>query len=376
MRIDNTIKRTKCVLNETSDINEVCTHHNFPIKIGCVDGGSKHDDLFYDLKWGISESSKIPQLMELIDPNILYSNEGHNSGKVGKIWSKHHQDFYEFIMKDPHHKHILEVGGGSGNLYNKFLNTNGNFKYHLVEPSDIQLPNDKRIVHYKSCIENFYTYQIFDTIIFSHVFEHLYNPNAFLLDIWTYSDVTSNIYISIPNMKYWLRNGFLNTLSYEHTYYVDYFVLKMFLNRCGFEIKEKHVGTHSIFVKAKKSPKFHTLNKSIGGASESFDQYLLSLDRLASYIDTMYVEGKLYLFGAHIFSQFILCGYLEENMVTSILDNDADKQNKRLYGTNLYVQSPEVLRGEHNPHVMVRCGNYTNEIKNQLVKINNTCIFV
>jgi hypothetical protein len=82
MRIDNTIKRTKCVLNETSDINEVCIHHNFPIKIGCVEGGSKDDDLFYDLKWGISESSKIPQLMELIDPNILYSNEGHNSGKV------------------------------------------------------------------------------------------------------------------------------------------------------------------------------------------------------------------------------------------------------------------------------------------------------
>ena len=53
------------------------------------------------------------------------------------------------------------------------------------------------------------------------------------------------------------------------------------------------------------------------------------------------------------------------------------KENKRLYGTNLKVKSPQILKKEEAPLVILKCGVYNNEIKNQIIKnINSKVIFL
>ena len=82
------------------------------------------------------------------------------------------------------------------------------------------------------------------------------------------------------------------------------------------------------------------------------------------------IEDNVYIFGAHVFSQTLLNFGIDESLIISILDNDTKKQGKRLYGTNLTIQSPKVLRDVNSPTVVLRSGIYNEEIKEQLLKIN------
>ena len=59
-----------------------------------------------------------------------------------------------------------------------------------------------------------------------------------------------------------------------------------------------------------------------------------------------------------------------------ILDNDKDKQDKRLYGTDFIVKNPDVIYNYSNPTVIVRAGVYSEEIKSQLLNINPTTKFL
>lgn len=59
-----------------------------------------------------------------------------------------------------------------------------------------------------------------------------------------------------------------------------------------------------------------------------------------------------------------------------ILDNDANKHGKRLYGTNLFVRSPIILKGKCSANVILRQGVFNDEIKeNILNNINKNVQF-
>jgi hypothetical protein len=52
------------------------------------------------------------------------------------------------------------------------------------------------------------------------------------------------------------------------------------------------------------------------------------------------------------------------------LDNDINKIGNFLYGTNLKIESPKIIRDDENPVVIVRSSQYTEEISKDL-KIQN-----
>ena len=78
----------------------------------------------------------------------------------------------------------------------------------------------------------------------------------------------------------------------------------------------------------------------------------------------------------HIFSQFLIYNGLQTDKVSCILDNSKMKQKSRLYGTNFYVESPEILKGEQRVAIILKAGQYNNEIKNSIIKnINSEVLF-
>ena len=84
----------------------------------------------------------------------------------------------------------------------------------------------------------------------------------------------------------------------------------------------------------------------------------------------------IYLFGGHIFSQYLIKNGLNINKIKGILDNDTNKQGKRLYGTPLFVISPNNLKDIEKPIVILKTGFYNNEIKDDIVNnINKNTIF-
>jgi 2-polyprenyl-3-methyl-5-hydroxy-6-metoxy-1,4-benzoquinol methylase len=360
------------VINPSDSIQEFYILKNFPISMSCVNTAAELD-LFSNMRWGVSTSGTV-ELMDLLDPNLIYKNY-HSPGTIGKIWKDHHYRFFDFINQDSYNN-VLEIGGASGLLAENFCSTARRFNWTIVEPGGYRNLKDDRVNFVQDFFETWTTNQKFDTLVHSHVFEHTYDPIKFLIKANQLLVNGGFHYISIPNMYYWLGNGFTNTLSFEHTFYVDKTVLEYLLRKTGFEAVEWSINDHSIFVKARKTDCI--LNKEVDFQyiGELFNSYIKNQQDDVESINQRLNNREFYLFGAHIFAQSLFNFGLDQSKVINLLDNDPNKQNKRLYGTNCWVKSPRCLEGLDCPIVVLRSGSYTEEIKESILKINSTVIFI
>ena len=64
------------------------------------------------------------------------------------------------------------------------------------------------------------------------------------------------------------------------------------------------------------------------------------------------------------------------NKIINILDNSSIKQNNFLYGTNLLIKKPDFIKDKGKIIILCHMGSYTEEIKEQLIKINSQVEFV
>ena len=105
------------------------------------------------------------------------------------------------------------------------------------------------------------------------------------------------------------------------------------------------------------------------------DYYKNSVSELNKCIKECVSQHKsVYVFGAHIFTQLLLNMGLDLRNISGILDNDPNKQNKRLYGSSLVVESPAVLK-DKNAAVILKCGAYNDEIRRGILVMNQNIIF-
>jgi len=153
------------------------------------------------------------------------------------------------------------------------------------------------------------------------------------------------------------------------------------LKRTGFEIikKIKFRDDHSIFYLTKFSGKKQGINYP-NLYEKNKNMYLDYIQYYSEFIKNLnfklkHSSQKIYLFGAHIFSQYLLAFGLDQTKLFGILDNSKLKIGKRLYGTNLQVFHPEIIANE-NAGIILKVGSYRDEIIQQLKKINpNVTIF-
>ena len=124
------VKMTDCIITE-SELKEIYRIKNFPVFMGTTNQNSDLDK-FFDLRWGISEEG-IVQLMQRYPIKELYA-DSHNSGQIGGIWKRHHEEFSDFISGTLPVQ-VLEIGGGHCTLpllYEKKYNFDS---WTIVEPN-------------------------------------------------------------------------------------------------------------------------------------------------------------------------------------------------------------------------------------------------
>jgi len=369
----NKFKRTRCVITDDENIKSLYAFKNFPTLISCEESKDNSNDVFADIEWGLSSAGHL-QLTTLLDPDLIYKNY-HNPGTVGEVWKNHHRMFAEFIQEDKI-GNVLEIGGATGSLARNFENCDKDFTWTIIEPSSNYDSLNDKIKTINGFFEDYDFDLTVDTIAHSHCLEHAYNPIEFLRKVNSLLEEGGLHYISIPNMKHWLENGFMNTLSFEHTFYIDSNVLKYLLAHTGFELVEERIGEHSVFVKARKSKTLSYEYVDFSYIKDLFNNYVNGIKLDVDNIIQQVGDNKFYLFGAHVFSQILLNQGLDESKVEYILDNNSKKQEKRLYGTNCLIKSPNCLAGIEGPIVVLRAGSYSNEIKENILSINPTTIFV
>lgn len=374
------IQRLKDLVYETEDLEFLYKYEKFPSFMGCVDSPID-EDLLFDMCWFISKKSGMIQLNPLLPLHIVYK-ESHFSGTVGQTWDNHHEDFSKFILKHKP-KNVLEIGGFHAILANKcFKHIECNWT--IIDPNP-QINENSKIKAIKGFFdEDFHCNDEYDTIIHSHLIEHIYDINKFLLKISNILKEESKVIFSIPDLKVMLQKKYTNALNFEHTYYISEEYLDFFLAKYKFKIieKTKYSKNNSIFYCIEK----HDEEKPIELDAELYKinkhLFLTNIEnsrKEVNLINDIINKSKndVYLFGAHIFSQILIAHGLHTKKVKNILDNDARKQDKRLYGTDLFVKPPSILKNEKEPLVILKAGVYNSEIKKEiLTNINSKTIFI
>jgi len=100
-------------------------------------------------------------------------------------------------------------------------------------------------------------------------------------------------------------------------------------------------------------------------------------ETLREILDLDYSKKNTFIFGAHIFTQYLIKFGLDEKLFSNILDNDSRKIEERLYGTDLIVKSPKILKDIENPILVLKAAQYNEEImKDILENINPNTKFI
>lgn len=365
------IERVKCALtDELRAFDRLYTFKKLPTLTACV-RQPKLKDITIDVSIVISRPYGFIQLSHLLPLDFNYSIP-HNSGIVGKIWSEHHEYFAKFIKKfNP--KSVLEIGGGHGILSTHIEDV----LWYNVDPLGVETPDSKVVVIKEFFNEDFYPTFEYDTIVHSHTIEHMYNVDDFVKTLSEKLLPNQCVIFSMPNLMEMFKRSFTNSLTLEHTVIIEEDVLEFIFNKFKFKLEEKEYfkQAHSIFycfrrvdapVECTPLIKRHQTNR------ELVNSFISKNKEICSTLNEKIKNKKdVYIFGAHVFTQFLINFGLCVKNINCILDNDTDKIGKRLYGTHLYVQSPATLSSIQDATVILYASNYTEEIKQQLIRINS-----
>lgn len=365
----NIIKRQKCIVCE-GKLKKIKTIKNFPIYMSSVE---KKKYYFSDMRWGCCMVCGCVQLKVLIEPTQLYAVP-HNASS-GKTWQQHNLEFSKVINKY-NFEHIVDIGGANLKIANILCKNEKLKKYDIIDYLSNQYEvnkMDNKITMFIGSAENIKLQQKVDCIIMSHTIEHLYDPVKFLKSTYSFLRDNGKFIISIPNIKNQLLDGFLNALNFEHTFYIDDYYINKIFEFAGFKLKETYefskYNSFYVFEKTDLVKEKNNLN-FLTDSINAFNFFLKKLKTDVEYLNLKTKNNKFYIFGAHIFSQYLINFGLNVDGVINIIDNDINKTNKCLYGTNLIVKLPDIIAADKNPIVIVRAAQFQQDIEQQLYQIN------
>ena len=371
MRLNS--KRSNCIF-DNSKLKLIYTFKKFPIFIGATKQGILKDK-FVDMQIGISQKDLV-QLKTLVNPKLLYSK--FHSEAIGQTWKKHHKEFLRFLKKYSG-QYVLEMGSGPLKPYHNLVNLKNFEKWTSIEPSKniksniLKKPKNKII---KGFIEDIQINKVknCDTLVHSHVIEHLFNPKKTLKKISQIKNLRKMVF-SVPDLEYYIKKKYSNSLNFEHTYFINKKLIKYFLNSIGFKIaKTQKFQNHSVFYYAVKSRKQILPQPTF---KKNKNDYLLMIKFYKNKIKKINQmmkkhDGNIYIFGAHVFSQFLINFGLDINRISYVLDNSYLKTNQRLYGYNLHIKKPEIIKKDFKPLIIAIVGQYEKEINSQIKSLNKS----
>jgi 2-polyprenyl-3-methyl-5-hydroxy-6-metoxy-1,4-benzoquinol methylase len=376
-----TIIRNKDVIFGNEDLEHLYTFKSFPVFMGCTDE-PQEKDVLADMSWHISKKSGMIQLNPLLPLDVVYKEE-HGSGTVGKAWDEHHQAFAKFISNYRIGK-ILEIGGLHGILAKKSKEINPDLEWTIIEPNPINAENIPATVIQGFFDENFKSDDEYDCVIHSHVLEHIYDIDSFVKHISNFTKKYDMMIFSVPNMDVMIERKYTNCINFEHTILLGEEHIHHLLSKHGFSIVEKYYykNDHSIFYAVEKTynGEPHEISDDVYDTykdlfSDYINKHIEDVNNINEIINNASVP--VYLFGAHVFSQYLIAFGLDTTNIVGLLDNDASKGGKRLYGTNLISASPKTLKDVPKAIIILRAGVYNDEIKKDILdNINPNIKFI
>lgn len=179
-----------------------------------------------------------------IGTDIFFKNQ-YNHGKL----------IYDFISQNVslENLNVVEVGAGAGGILG-FFKEKGCTVFGVDLGSNyVEFGKEKGIELFSGTIDVIFERKIKpNLVIYSHVLEHILDPNIEIKKWYDYLDLGDMIYIEVPgldNLTKNYRNDFLRYLQNAHTVHFNLAILESFMNKNGFDIIKGNENVQALFVK-------------------------------------------------------------------------------------------------------------------------------
>lgn len=296
--------------------------------------------------------------------NLVY---GRHVNPVGKIHQNMKEEYCNFICANKNITGFIEIGAGNGDLSEKLLNKN-KLPYYIIDPFYCGNTNDRTII--SSFLEDIQNLNHFsaNSIVTSHLFEHLYYPLQFITK--AINNQIKYIYICIPDFENSIKKeSFCNTLNIEHTFYIENKFLEDVFKKYGYTCNRRYEYlNHSVMFEFEYNGVpilFNPINQisdiDIPSYINKLIERTMSINKL---IDDHYGAYKIYLWPSSAHSLY-LCYYgLNYSKIDYLLDNSIDKINKFFYGYNLKcISMNEIIDTTNKSLLILHGGCFNKEIK-------------
>lgn len=366
------MERKKCVLCDKGTLE---SHFSFPTFCSTYvpTNMPSSTDTTVDLEWKRCESCGSIQLETLVNPETLYSSN-HNNTFNSAMWKKHHTEFCDFIAYEiPSNQSILEIGGASYCLLRRMFEK-GYLNYSILdmaEPSTDLQKEFPSISYTRGNCED-YVFPDVNTIVMSHVFEHLYNPRKFLECLQ--KSTIQSIFISVPNLEALYTSGCKSILHIEHTYSYSEEDIEALFSEFSFGcVTKQWFGNHSLF--------YHFTKSTPSRLPYSNSDVLLNhFQERKELIEAISITIPCFIAPAGHFGHILyyhLSNASKKNIL-GFLDNDTTKQGHRMPGTPCTIFSPKTLEKYKDTtiQIMLFGGVYNDEIKKQFLSYTLNLEFI
>jgi predicted SAM-dependent methyltransferase len=298
---------------------------------------------------------------------------------VGKLWLNHYEEFYKFIKNDIKNKIVLEIGDPSCKIA-KFANEDVK-SWSIIEKNVNHSVKLNNVFFIKDWFDKRYVNKC-DIIIHSHVLEHMFDIKSFLKTLNKCLELNGKMFFSVPNFDYLLKKTFLpvNLLHFEHTFCFTRKLLVKLLLAFGFKVNRVfNYKNHSLFFECRKISSNILEKYFIKTCKTHYKSFIFNYKRvkmLVNKFNNIDVCEK-FIFSSHVSTQFMISAGLNLKNVKYLLDNSEKKQNKYLYGVDVIIKSPDIIKNIKNPVVLIsHCSIYKKEISKQLRKLNKGVILI
>jgi hypothetical protein len=369
--------RNKCVICENSKFNDV-----FDI-IGTIDTVSTisfFQNEIEKLNFIGCLSCGCIQLQNLFDIEKIYAQP--MQCVTGPCLNEHYKLFCDFIVKNKSidNFNFFEIGGSYGRLANLIINfySKNNIKvdYKILEFNIDNYPSLKNIEYISGNCETF-NFNNVETLIMSHVFEHLYEPRLFLKKISEYR--IKEVFISIPDMESLTRLGDINNLNIFHTFYIDTNFITYLFRQYNYELKNIYnYENNSIFYYFIKNENIiSNIPNMLINNINLIDNQTKFYYEIKNRINNIIIGSPFFLCPSGLYGRFVYY-YLNENVkknVLGFLDSDIMKIDKRLCGTTCLTYKKDKITDYEKPIVLIVSKKHNKELINELLLYNKNTIF-
>lgn len=302
------------------------------------------------------------QTQYLGDLNEIY--KVNHAFAFGSLLNENNRLFIEKILSaiGDQMKGIVEVGAGSGVLADRFMDSLEG-EYTIIDPFYFGKETDRKVI--REYIEKVDLSTVSaNTMVISHVLEHLYEPLLWLRGL------TENIrYIGLnfPDLETYVQKGTYHVLNPEHIYYVENDFLIDLFKKYGFQlIHRSSYQDHSVHFIFERSVPCEIVPRH-KNTLESLTRFYNGIQAKVQHIQDIIAEhsGKeVYLWPCSIHNQYLFTFGLEPSQITGMLDNSLPKLNKYLYGTKLYCRSFKEVAEDttHEKIILLNGGCFNKEI--------------